>query len=192
MCFRTLPYWWNEAATQFDPRYSWFRFRGRHPEFVNTKLVRNAIGRSTLRLKGNSCNGGNSENYINARNRKVYTMIELHGVGLLAEGQSASHWRLRILFASYVSQAAVPAYFFFSVLCRNDRIFGGLLFLNGFQLRYAKKKHSRYNVFGKSMLLVPSLTGSQGDASQTNFWRIFSFRYARMRWKEPIDVYSFR
>lgn len=173
------------SCHEFDPRYSRFRFGGRHPEFVNTKLTRNAIGRSTLRLKGNSYNQGNSENYINARNRKVYTMIELHGVGLLIKGQSASYWRYEFfLLVTRVRQLC--RHIFFSVLCRNDRIFGG------FQLRYVKKKHVRYSVFGKSMLLIPSLTGSQGDASQTNFWRISVSGWARTRWKEPIDVYSFR
>jgi len=84
-----------------------------HPESVNTKLARNAIGRSTPRLKGNSCNGGNSENYINARNRKVYTMIELHGVGLLAEGQSASHWRYEFFLLVTRVRRLIYIYIFF-------------------------------------------------------------------------------
>lgn len=51
------------------------------------------------RLKGKPCNGGTSGNYINAGNRKVYTMIELHAVGLLAKGQSASRWRFEFFLS---------------------------------------------------------------------------------------------
>jgi len=109
-----------------------------HPKLVNAKLARDAIGRSALWLKGKPCNGGNSENYINARNRKVYTMIELHGVGLLAEGQSA--FTLRILFVNYASRAAVyePAIFFLA-FCRNDRIFWRALFSDG--LHWVREKN---------------------------------------------------
>lgn len=61
------------------------------PEFANAKSRSDNVGRSTLRrLKGKSCNGGNGGNYINAGNREVYTMIELHADGPLAGGQSAS------------------------------------------------------------------------------------------------------
>jgi len=86
-----LSYFRRGVEIKFGRKY--LQFGECHSEFMNVKLARDVISRSTLRLKGKSCNGENSENYINARNRKVYTMIELHGVGLLAEGQSASRWR---------------------------------------------------------------------------------------------------
>lgn len=81
----------NETKLRVGPR----AFAIRRMSFgirMNVKLARDVNGRSTLRLKGKPCSEGNGENYINARNRKVYTMIELHDVGLLAEGQSTSRW----------------------------------------------------------------------------------------------------
>lgn len=78
---------------------------------------------------------------------------------------------------------------FFLTFCRNDRIFGGLYFWTGFT-RCAKKKHLRYSVFGKSMLLFPSLTGSRGDAQPNRFLANFSFR-PREREKKDDRFISF-
>lgn len=132
------------------------------------------IGRSTLRLKGKPCNGGNSENYINARNRKVYTMIELHGVGLLAEGQSASRWRFKFFFVSYASR---PAYFFLAFLAETIGFLAGFIFGRGFA-RCARKKHLRYRVFGKG-ISFGSLTGSQGWRQSNECLADFNFEFSR-------------
>lgn len=163
---------------------------------VNVKLVaRDAIGRSTLGLKGKPCNGGNSENYINARNRKVYTMIELHGVGLLAEGQSASRWRFEF-FLSVTRVEQLYRHIFFSVLPKRPDFWRVFIF-GRISLGCAKKKHLRYSVFGKSMLLLfPSLTGiHQGDAlSNDTFFAGFQFQAARARTpkKKTTDIHFFQ
>lgn len=131
---------------------------------MNVKLARDVINRSTLRLKGKPCNEGNSENYINARNRKVYMMIELHGVGLLAEGQSASRWHFEFfLSVTWGEQLHWHFLHFVEILDFWRRLY--------FR---QKKRHRERNIcdtdfFDKSVLF-PSLTQNKQISSGFQFY----------------------
>lgn len=122
--FRVFLYFYRVDETKLRVRSKALAIRGMSSGIrMNAKLARDAIGRSTLRLKGKPCSGGNGENYINARNRKVYTMIELHDVGLLAEGQSTPRWHFEFFLSDRRTYTAVA---FFLHLVETTGFFGGL------------------------------------------------------------------
>jgi hypothetical protein len=144
---------------------------------MNVKLARDVISRSTLRLKGKPCNGGNSENYINAWNRKVYTMIELHGVGLLAEGQSASCWHFEFfLLVTWGEQL----HWHFFTFHRNT----------GF---WRKKHHRERNICDTDFFDKGILFSSLTVTLQTNkFLADFSFNYDCEKKRMTIGAFCFR
>lgn len=154
---------------------------------MNAKLARDVIGRSTLRLKGKPCSGGNGENYINARNRKVYTMIELHDVGLLAEGQSTSRWHFEFFLSDRRTYTAV-AFFFTSR--RNDRIFWRALFGGQNRTARAKKKHSKDTMFSTKVYVVVPVAPTFGQQKCQTYFSLST--NVRMREKKSDARFSFR
>lgn len=116
-------------------------------------------------LKGKSCNTGNSENYINAGNRKVYTMIELHGVASvcwptanrLHVGVSNSFCQLREASSCTGSFYILP-----------KRIFGRLYFSN-LTNAHAKWEMCLRDFFSESTTPLPSPRTSAERESRTNF-----------------------
>lgn len=123
-------------------------------------------------LKGKSCNRGNSGNYINAWNRKVYTMIELHGVGLagrgpigLIVGVSNSFCQLRESGAACVCRHIF--FFFFSsrsVFAGTTGFLAGFIFGRVSLARCREKETFEIQHFRQKYMLSfrLSLTGSQG------------------------------
>lgn len=146
---------------------------------MNVKLARDVIGRSTLRLKGKPCSGGNGENYINARNRKVYTMIELHGVGLLAEGQSTSRWRFEFFLSvtrereRHIHIAAA----FFLHLVETTGFLAGFIWRTEPHCTREKETLKRYSAFGESICCC----FRRVDVRPNKFPAYFSLSHRRMR-----------
>lgn len=145
---------------------------------MNAKLARDVIGQSTLRLKGKPCSGGNGENYINARNRKVYTMIELHDVGLLAEGQSTPRWHFEFFLSDRQTHTAVALFF---TSRRNDWIFGGLYLAD--KTTRAKKKHSKDTMFSAKVYVVVLVALTFGQQKLRTYFSL-SRTNTRMREKK--------